>query len=97
MKNLNRDILVSVIFTFIAYLVVGGIVISGLIGDFGSVTERMLFYGFPFSLLAIFFSRTAVRVEIDEQNATAIQRSFLGALALSVLSLIILIGSLFAG
>lgn len=93
-KDINRDIKVSWVFTIITYLVVIGIILTDILqGEIG-FSVAMLYYGFPLSLLAIFFSRTAVRIQINEVNHQAIQRSFYLALLITIISLVWLLVSL---
>ena len=90
-KNINHDIKVSWVFTMITYLVVIGIIIADFYRGADGFSINMLYYGFPLSLLSIFFSRTATRVKIDESNHRAIQRSFYLSLGVSGFSFLWLI------
>ncbi len=87
-KAINHDIKVSWVFTLLALAVVLSIIVLSLIeGDF-SFSRVTLFYGLPFSLLAIFFSRTAERKDLDQTNQKAIQSSFYVAMIITIISLI---------
>ncbi len=90
-KNINHDIKVSWVFTLITYMVVFGIIAVDIMNGITSLSINMLFYGFPLALLSIFFSRTAVRIQIDETNHKAIQKSFYLSLLVTGLSLVWLI------
>ncbi len=95
-KDINRDIKVSWIFTILSYLVLIGIILRDVIIAHGGMSAYMLFYGLPFCLLSVFFSRTAVRIQIDEKNTRAIQASFYLALTATGLSFLwLLITGLF--
>ncbi len=90
-KHLNRDIKVSVVFTILTYIILVIIGVYGFRTDTATFFRVLVLYGFPISLLAIFFSRTAIRVELDEANQRAIDLSFKLAIAASAISLIALI------
>lgn len=95
MKSINRDIFVSLIFTVLTLFLVIGLAIHGLMNGSEAMYTNMLYYGAPFSVLAIVFSRTADRVDIDEKNRIAISWSFKFAIMLFMVSLLLLITSFF--
>ncbi len=90
-KDINQDIKVSWVFTAISYIVVVGILIRDIVISIDGMSAFMLFYGFPIGLLSIFFSRTAVRIQIDEKNTRSIQASFYLALTITGIALLWLV------
>ena len=93
MNRLNRDIKVSVLFTFASFIIMLAMGIHGAIGGGDAMFTNMLYYGIPFAVLAILFSRTAERKNLDAPNQTAITWSFKFAVTLTLIGAAMLIVS----
>lgn len=76
MQSLNRDILVAVVFAFIAFIV---IVVFALVGFTSALEDGVVLlrnYGIALGVISIVFTRTATREDIDERNETALNIAF---------------------
>lgn len=76
MHSLNRDILVAIVFSVLAFLVILTFTLIGFASNLGTGALLLRNYGIALGVISIVFTRTASKEDLDEKNATVLNIAF---------------------
>ncbi|GEM_PF-1545194 len=94
-SRLNRDIIVSLIFSILAAIFLLAILFRGFFIEGAALAGPLLRYGLPFGALSLFFYWTADKKNVDRKNHIAIKTSFHIAFFTTVLAAVFFVLSIF--